>query len=452
MPPSTAVTNYSCTQATEKLPVEAMMDLLRYAPPGPWPDGWHSWSNVEQAHIRLLDELVSKLTPYPESRFRKGRCIVSCVSAKPGHSSGKDLQHGYLPAAWVMVQELRRLGCSLPIFFCHLGPLEWSPKLTALVEPLGVEVIDLRAIERRYPARILAGWESKAYAIQNSPYEEVLFLDADNVPVQNPTKLFDEPSYQEHGAIFWPDLPPYNRKEWLPKEVWAAIGLPYDPGADFESGQLVINKRQCWKELAVTRWLNDHSDRYYKIVFGDKSTFRLGWAKLGTKYGIPSQAAGWNGGAIMQHDLQGALLFEHCAQNKPTLEGYPKKRGDLPACLTNARACRDHLAQLRECWDGQVWSGNGEGVDAELAEALIGRTFLYRRVGLGERRLRLLEDNRIGAGAARCEFSWGIQDGKLAVSDIDGKPTMVLDRRPDGIWVGDWLEHEKCAVELIPQG
>lgn len=448
----TTLPSYHCDQANENLSIEDMMDLIRYAPPGPWPDGWHGWANVHHAHVRLLDEFVSKLTSYPEKRFKKGRCIVSCVSAKPGHSSGKNLKHGYLPAAWVMVNELRRLGCNLPVVFAHLGPLEWSPRLTEIVAPLGVEVIDLRAIERRHPARILAGWESKAYAIQNSPYEEVLFLDADNVPVQNPEKLFEEPSYRNYGAIFWPDLPPYDRKEWLPKAVWSAIGLPYDPGVDFESGQLLINKRQCWKELAVTRWLNDHSDRYYRIVFGDKSTFRLGWAKMGTPYGLPQQAAGWNGGAIMQHDLQGALLFEHCAQNKPDLDGYPKKRRNLPACLTNSGECLGHLHRLRDLWDGQTWGSTGDEEDAAITESLIGKTFLYKRIGLGERPLRLLEDNRIGRGGARCEFGWAIQGGRLAVSDVDGRLTMVLDRRPDGVWVGNWEEHEKAAVEMVPQG
>ncbi len=447
--PADPVISYQCDGATQDMAVEQMVDFIRYCPPGPWPDGWHGWSNVQQAHIHLLDEFVSKLSNYPEGRFKPGRAIVSCVSAKPGHSSGKDLKNGYFPAAWVLANELRRLGCQLPIVFAHLGPLEWSPRLTEMVKPLGVEVIDLRVLERKHPARILAGWESKAYAIQNCGYEEVLFLDADNVPLRDPEYLFDDPAYQKTGAMFWPDLPPHDRKEWLPEAVWASIGLPYDAGKDFESGQLLINKKKCWKELAVTRWINDHSDRFYRIVFGDKSTFRLGWAKLGTPYALPTQDAGWNGGAIMQHDMQGALLFEHCAQNKPDLDGYPKKHGNLPACLTNPGECMAHIVALRNMWDGRIWDGS-EGEDAALAQSLVGKTFLYRRVGLGERPLRFLEDNRIGKGAARCEFSWGVRGNILAISDIDGKPTMILNKRPDGVWIGQWLEFERADVELEP--
>jgi hypothetical protein len=32
----------------------------------------------------------------------------------------------------------------------------------------------------------------------------------------------------------------------------------------------------------ATRHINEHSDWYYKFVFGDKSTFHLAWAKCGT--------------------------------------------------------------------------------------------------------------------------------------------------------------------------
>lgn len=443
------IISYHCNGATQEMTVAQMKDFIRYCPPGPWPDGWIGWSNVHYAHVELFNEYCSEIRPYPSGRFKPGRCIVSCVSAKPGHSSGKHLKNGYLPAAWVMANELRRFGCKLPIYFCHLGPLEWSPKLTAMVKDLGIEVIDLRMVEKKYPARILAGWESKAYAIEHAPYEEVLFLDADNVPIANPTYLFDAPEYKLHGAMFWPDLPPHDRKEWLPEVVWDSVGLPYDSGVDFESGQLLINKSKCWRELMATRWINDHSDRYYSIVFGDKSTFRLGWAKMGSAYAIPSKGAGWNGGAILQHDMRGKLLFEHCAQNKPTLEGYPKNKNGLPSCLSNPGECQSYLNKLRELWDGRIWDGY-EGDDAVIAQQLIGRRFLYRRVGLGERTVRFLEDDRIGLGAARCEFSWGINNKQLAVSDIDGKPTMILDQRPDGVWVGNWLEYEKCPVELIP--
>jgi hypothetical protein len=433
-------------------PVEQVVDLLDRGPPGPWPNDWTAWENVQAAHLTLLETFLARLPECSPYGHGSGKGIVSCVSAKSGWSSGKQLAQGYLPGAWVMVNELRRLGCTLPVTFCHLGPLEWDPALTQLMQPLGVSVIDLCEWEKQTGAwRILAGWESKVAAILACPYEEALFLDADNVPVADPTPLFFARDYQDTGAIFWPDLPPYARKEWIPKEAWASMGMEFRDEIDFESGQLLIHKGKCWKELLLTKWINEHSDRYYKVVYGDKSTFHLAWAKFNTPYVLPKRGPGWNGGAILQHDLSGRLLFEHCCQNKPTMQGYPKKKK-----LTHEGECEGHLARLREQWSGKLWEPamSEQGTAAAIVADLRSRTFLYRRLGLGERELRFLEDNRIGRGAARCEFSWSIVMEEavpvLAVHDIDGTPTMLLRPSEDGVWRGRWLAHEKCEVELTP--
>ena len=154
----------------------------------------------------------------------------------------------------------------------------------------------------------------------------------------------------------------------------------------------------------------------------------------------------------MQFDLNGRLLFEHGAQNKPTLSGYPR-----PSCLSHAQSCLEHLAGLRSLWNGRLWeSNNPQGIAAERVATLIGRVYLYRRIGLGERRIRFLEDNRIGQGAARCEFGWSVmEDDKgpvLAVNDVDGKLTMLLREERGGVWRGQWQEYERAEVELVPMG
>jgi len=431
--------------------VDDVAELLELGHVGPWPDGWTGWRNVIDAHRLILEQAARREYRAPEGL--QGRGIVSCVSAKPGWSSGKELANGYLPGAWVMAKELRRLGCTLPITFCHLGPLEWDPALTRLVEPLGVSVIDLREWERATPWRILAGWESKCAALLACPYAEALFLDADNVPVRDPSFLFDDQRYQQAGAIFWPDLPPENRKEWVPADVWHNCGMSSQNVQAFESGQLLVNKAKCWAELQVCKHINEHSDRYYQIIFGDKDTFLLAWHKVAqvrerpVQYVLPRNGAGWNGGAILQHDLDGGVLFEHGAQNKPDLHNYPHGHG----CLSHPSECHGHLDELRRLWSGRLWHNEEPmGADAGTVARLLGRTYLYRRVGLGERAIRFLEDNRIGRGADRCEFSWSIVDGVLAVGDLDGKPTFLAREDSNGSWHGEWLEHERCRVELVP--
>ena len=83
-------------------------------------------------------------------------------------------------------------------------------------------------------------------------------------------------------------------------------------------------------------------------------------------------------------------------------------------------------------------------------DRLRGRLLDYERVGMGSRPLRLLEDDRVGLGGARCEFGWSVLDGVLAVTDVDGRPTFLAREGADGVWRGRWLEHERCEVVLTP--
>ena len=431
-------------ELTPDTPTDVVVALLEEAPIA-FPVGWAGWENVRLAHIRLLERAIGRCPPYPARRFRN-RGIVTCASATPGWSSGKHLPQGYFPGAWVLVRELRRLGCTLPITFAHRGPLEWDPSLTRLVRPLGVDVLDLTAVARDDPLRILGGWESKVFAIQHAPYEEVLFLDADNVPARNPAFLFEEPSYKETGAIFWPDLPPHDRSEWVPDVVWHNVGLELRDSTDFESGQLLVNKRRCWLELMTARHINEHSDWYYRFIYGDKSTFHLAWAKCGGRWAMPSTPAGWMGGSILQHDFGGRVLFYHACQDKPSLRGY-SHRGYLP----NEVACDSHLAELRRLWTGQLWGNDHPGPqDRAAMERLRGRAFEYQRVGLDRRPLRFLAGDRIGLGSARCESRWSVWDGMLVVSDVEGRPTFLAREDTGGAWHGHWLEHERCAIVLTP--
>lgn len=429
-----------------------MADLIRKAPPGNWPGDWAKWDCTRDAFLILLQEMIDTCPEYPAGKYQD-RGIVISVNAKPGHSSGKNLPQGYFPGAWVTVKELRRLGCNLPITFTYMGALEWDPKLTELVKSLGVDCIDLKEIEEKDPRRprILAGWESKCYGVIHSPYEKVLYLDADNIPQQDPTFLFDSSQFKYYGSIFWPDVPPYDRAEWLPECVWRNVGLTYRDEIDFESGQFVIDKKKCWKELLLTMWMNEYSDYFYKFVFGDKSTFHLAWARLNTNWAMPQRGAGGNQGSLFQHDFEGNILFQHCTRNKPSLSGYPSN-----GHLLKPSEYEQHLEDLRNRWDGKLWVNlDPNEWEKDLLSKVTGRVFRYVREGLDERPMRLLEDGRIGRGLAKLEVGWQVfqpnpdQDPVMIISDLDGCPTAKLTLKGD-VWEGKWLQHEQCPCKLIP--
>src|SRR5262249_42710745 len=99
-----------------------------------------------------------------------------------------------------------KLGCELPIQLWYLGDHEMDAEMARLVAPFGVECVDALSVAALNPCRILDGWGLKPYMIKHAPYREVLLLDADNVPVRDPTFLFELAECRSHGAILWRDL------------------------------------------------------------------------------------------------------------------------------------------------------------------------------------------------------------------------------------------------------
>jgi hypothetical protein len=108
-------------------------------------------------HRALAREAIAHAAPFPEGRVA-GRGVVICGGGRK-----------YFPPAWVSIRMLRRVGCTLPIELWHLGPLEMSDAMRALVAPYGVTCVDGLRVRQDYPVRRLNGWELKPYAIARRP-------------------------------------------------------------------------------------------------------------------------------------------------------------------------------------------------------------------------------------------------------------------------------------------
>ena len=284
---------------------------------------------AENAPARAAAFLKS-VPPYPGTF--SGRGIVICAGGVK-----------YLTPAWVLINMLRRLGCTLPIEVWYLGEEEGDPNWIALAEPLGVRCIDAREVSLNLPVPHprLNGWESKAFAILHSSFQEVLFLDADNVPVADPTFLFDTPEYRACGAVFWPDC----NRAGPDHGTWAIFGVPYRDEWEQESGQLLIDKRRSWRALCLCDWYNRHSDYFYRVVYGDKDTFRFAWHRAGCDFAMPPKidwAAYW----IRQADFQGRLLFQHRQGDKWSLQGNRRS-----ADFQDEEVCLGFCGNLAERWN-----------------------------------------------------------------------------------------------------
>lgn len=93
-----------------------------------------------------------------------------------------------------------------------------------------------------------------------------------------------------------------------------------------------------------------------------------------------------------------------------------------------------------------------ETVDDEAR--IVEGTYLYRRIGYGDRLMTLADNGRITVGSAGCERSWGLRQTtegeRLTIYAENGVPTCHLARRSDGVFVGRWLEFERMPIELVP--
>ncbi|XZE56089.1 hypothetical protein SH139x_002165 [Planctomycetaceae bacterium SH139] len=427
-----------CLEATPQLPVKQMIELIETCPPGPWPSGWATWENVIEAHRRLVDRFIAELKP---SR-RTYPIDLGIVIAGGGLK--------YFPSVWVNVRLLRHFGCTLPIQLWYLGDGEIDPYMRRLLAGHDVQCVDARQLEREHPARILCGWELKLYSTLHSPFAQVLFLDADNGVVADPSYLFDSPELAKHGAIFWPDYACWTLKA----DVWEIFGMPdmAEPEVAmheraFESGQYLIDKRRCAAELQTALWYAEHSDFTFQHVYGDKECFHLGWRKVGSQYAMPTAGPGWNQHTIVQFDFRGQIIFQHRCQDKWRFGG-----NRFTESLANEQLCFDLVAELARRWSGTLWQNDEPTPDEQqVIEELTGKRAKYERVGHDQRTLGFESSRVISEGAAECERVWHVNevDGQpvLTISRLD-RPTCHLRRGPDGIWRGHWLEHERMPIEL----
>lgn len=157
----------------------------------------------------------------------------------------------------------------------------------------------------------------KPYAIIHSRFKEVLWLDADQVPVQNPEFLFETPEFKRLGAVFWPD---FNR--FKPDHpMWGFTGVEYRDEPEIQAGEILVDKERCWEPLRLSLWFNEHHRFFYRYILGDKDTYRFAWHKLDRRYAVPPFPIHALEGTMCQHDFSGRRLFQHRNMKKWQLLG-----------------------------------------------------------------------------------------------------------------------------------
>jgi alpha 1,2-mannosyltransferase len=265
---------------------------------------------IREVDYNLNDDLIKKLKDdwknysltieaYPNNFNDRG--IVYCAGGLK-----------YFTCAWISISILRSTGCSLPIEVWYYDN-ELSSEMIQKLKELKVDCLDLS----EKVSGVIKGFLMKPLSILNSKFKEVLFLDADNICTADPSYLFESEEYKQNGSIFWPDY----WKTSYDNPIWKIIGVDYFASQEQESGQLIINKSVCWKELNLAAYFNRLGRIYYNFLHGDKDTFRFAWLALGRDYffinkdvatcGYFDRNGRFSGHTMVQHGPNDEILFLH---------------------------------------------------------------------------------------------------------------------------------------------
>jgi Mannosyltransferase putative len=265
--------------------------------------------------LRQLHHLLASGPQYPGGFSGRGVVI----------SAGGRL----LPGAYLAVRSLRHAGCLLPIEIWYLGERELpSPRVRDLFGRQGVSFVDSLQVAHRHGARVDGGWQNKPFMILRSRFKEVLLLDADNMVLQNPERLFGD--YKATGAMLWPDftMAPGSLYKIKPG-AWKLLGLEPRNDAEVESGQLLFDKERCWQALVVALHMNENSNYFYRLCYGDKDTFTLAFALTHTPCTVVSRRPMRGDRGVRIHFASdGSELFQHCRKwqqpvaSNPSLPSY----------------------------------------------------------------------------------------------------------------------------------
>lgn len=360
---------------------------------------------------------------YPGARFEQ-RGIVICAGGPR-----------YFTCAWVLLSLLRQVyRIDLPIQVWHLGRAEMSEEMRLLLEEHDVEVVDADGVIARFPARVAGGWPLKPYAIANSRFREVLYLDADTVPLVDPLRVFEWMEYREHGLLMWPDV--IDLKASNP--IWHRIGLEPRHCIGVDACALAVDKHRAWEVLDFAVLLNEHVEEVYGPIYGDKDTFLLGALLAGKEPTlIPHRPFVVSFSDLVHRDPIGDPFIHHRTGSKWNLAGpnQPVVRSDLTRC------CEQALSELRRRWNGVAFHPPERSQRArdEQARLIAVRRHYYDTWISPARGLELLAGGRVGEGRSQLEQHWAVidRDGVLVLQFFSTTTlTVELVRLNDGSWEG----------------
>lgn len=184
------------------------------------------------------------------------------------------------PVLLVSLRMLRRTGCNLPVQV-FVGDQEEHNQVRSTCEgvlrTLNARCFIVSDVYSKAAAATPSHYQFKVLAMLFSSFRHMLFLDADSMPAQDPTPLFNSSPYTTHGLVTWPDF----HANTASASFYHIAGLPVPPiTRGSESGQMLLNKHVHRESLLMMVYYNYYGPEYYYTLQaqggpgqGDKETF-----------------------------------------------------------------------------------------------------------------------------------------------------------------------------------
>lgn len=266
----------------------------------------------------------------------------------------------YSVISLTMLETLRNRGSTLPVEviippgdegdddYCNVVLPKLGAKCVYMSKQLPRDVVKGVKIER---------YQNKIIGLLLSSFKNVMYVDADCLPLKSLDAVFDSPAYDKHGLILWPDIwkrftaPAFYKIANIPLDLNKRVRFGpddlspvsrYEPSSESssvrmlkkipfhdlegtipdpttESGQMIINKIQHLPSLLLSAYYNIHGNWYYKLLSqgtsgeGDKETIIAAAHALKLPYYQVKKDInfdgffddeGFHGISLYQHDFQ----------------------------------------------------------------------------------------------------------------------------------------------------
>lgn len=254
-----------------------------------WPRYNANFETPRENHIDRADEIRQPMQTAHDgfvrairnpSRLPEVPFIVSTAGIVSA-AGGK-----YMPTFLVTLRLLRRTGCSLPVELFVKDPTEYEPRICESVLPalnarcvILSEVMGLQPESESQKKVQIEHYQLKSFAVLFATFETLIWLDADCIPVHDPTPLLTTDPFLTTGLVTWPDYwastisPLYFNISRQPEFATTAR-------ATTEAGVFLVSKRSHAHTLLLAAYYNYYGpSHYYHLLAqgapgeGDKDTF-----------------------------------------------------------------------------------------------------------------------------------------------------------------------------------